>query len=193
MELLTTVHRRVFGTLAPGRIVELFKLGEEGSARHGIATDIVLAGFYEFIGFPRLLTAEAVRKAIARGVATGLFGFITGRPPLGEDGRYQIDRSRVAFERNVAEDEIDPGLWIPDRPGCHSRKARRSKCRHGWQEDASGKSGNSEGNSGAGGVDQPGDKPVHPYPSGSREIAFSFVADQQSLYQAGMLWPTLRM
>ena len=46
-------------------------------------------------------------KAIARGVETSLFGYVTGRPTLGDDGRYQIDRSRVAFERSVAEDEID--------------------------------------------------------------------------------------
>ena len=105
MELLTTVQRRVFGTLVPGRIVELFKIGEEGAAQHGIATDTVLAGFYEFIGFPRLLSADAVRKAIVRGVETGLFGYATGRPQLGEDGRYQIDRSRVGFERRVTDDE----------------------------------------------------------------------------------------
>ena len=48
-----------------------------------------------------------VRKAIARGVQTGLFGYATGRPNLGDDGRYQLDWSRVAFERSVADDEID--------------------------------------------------------------------------------------
>ena len=30
-----------------------------------------------------------------------------GRPNLGDDGRYQLDCSRVAFERSVADDEID--------------------------------------------------------------------------------------
>ena len=184
MELLTTVHRRVFGTVAPGRIVDLFKLGEEGSAQHGIATHTVLAGFYEFIGFPRLLTAEAVRKAIARGVATGLFGYTTGRPQIGEDGRYQIDRSRVAFERNVAEDEIDldSGFLIvptaiPEKPAVPSGDTLD-------KEDVGKESGKSQGGSGPGGADQPPDGPVHPYPIGSREITFSFVADQRSLYQA---------
>lgn len=184
MELLTTVHRRIFGTLAPGKIVDLFKMGEEGSARRGIATEIVLAGFYEFIGFPRLLTAEAVRKAIARGVATGLFGYATGRPRIGEDGRYQIDRSRVAFERNVVEDEIDldSGFLIvpaaiPEKPAAPSSDTL-------GKEDVGKESGISQGHSDVGGADQPGDDPVHPCPSGSREITFSFVADQRSLYQA---------
>ena len=81
MELLTTVKQRIFGSLAPGRIVELFKLGQEGSSQYGVAADDVQTGFYEFIGFPRLVSVEAVRKAIARGVKTGLFGYVTGRPP----------------------------------------------------------------------------------------------------------------
>lgn len=184
MELLTTVHRRVFGTLAPGRIVALFKLGEEGLAQHGIATDTVLAGFYEFIDFPRLLTAEAVSKAIARGVETGLFGYTTGSPQLGDDGRYQIDRSRIAFERNVADDEIDldsgfllvPAA-IPEKPAAPSGDTP-------GKEDVDKESGISQGDSGVGAADRPGDGSVHAYPSGSREITFSFVADQRSLYQA---------
>ena len=106
-ELLTIVQRRVFGTVAPGKITELFRLGEVGTTEFGIATDKVVSGFFSFLGFPRLLSDDAVRKAITRGVATGLFGYTTGRPALGDDGRYQLDRSRVVFERNVADDEID--------------------------------------------------------------------------------------
>ena len=184
MELLTTVQRRVFGTLAPGRIVELYKLGEEGAAQRGIATDIVLAGFYEFIGFPRLLSAEAVRKAIARGVETGLFGYATGRPQLGEDDRYQIDRSRIAFQRGVTEDEIDldsgfliTPAAIPDKSGAPSGEAPGG-------EEIDQNPGQSDDGRVSREVAESGDKPVHPYPSASREIAFSFVADQRSLYQA---------
>ena len=123
MELLTTVRRRVFGTLAAGKIAELFRLGDPEGNPAGIPTATMLAGFYEFLGFPRLHSAEAVRKAVARGVETGLFGHATGRPQLGDDGRYLIDRSRVAFERSVADDEIDldAGLLIapsaiPEKP-----------------------------------------------------------------------------
>ena len=108
MELLTTVQRRVFRTVVPGKIVELFKLGENGSGgQPGIATDRIVAGFFSFLGFPRLIDTEVLRKAIMRGVETGLFGYATGRPTLGEDGRYRIDRSHVAFGRSMAEDEID--------------------------------------------------------------------------------------
>ena len=107
MELLETVQRKVFGSVAPGKIIELFKLDEDDSVEPGIATDRVVAGFFSFLGFPRLLSNAVVRKAIALGVQTGLFGYTTGRPSLGNDGHYQIDRSRIAFERSVADDEID--------------------------------------------------------------------------------------
>ena len=107
MELLTTVQRRVFGTVAPGKIVELFRVGEGESAEPGISTAMVAAGFFSFLGFPRLLSGDVVRKAIARGVETGLFACTTGRPELGDDGRYQVDWSRIAFRRAVADDEID--------------------------------------------------------------------------------------
>ena len=179
MELLTTVQRRVFGTLAPGRIVELLKLGEEGPGQYGIATDTVLAGFYEFIGFPRLLTAEAVRKAIVRGVETGLFGYTTGHPQLGEDERYQIDHSRVAFERHLAEDEIDLDSGFLISPGAIPEKSVvPSNGRPG--ED----SGESQERVGASGSAESSDNSAYSYASSSREIAVSFVADQKSLYQA---------
>ncbi len=107
MELLTMVHRRVFEDVAPGKIVELFRLGEVESAEPGIPTSRVVAGFFSFLGFPRLLSGNVVRRAIARGVENSFFGYFTGRPTLGEDGRYRIDTSQVAFDRGVAEDEID--------------------------------------------------------------------------------------
>ena len=107
LELLTTVQRKVFGTVAPGKIVDLFKLGAPESDSPGIQTDKVVAGFFSFLGFPRLHSEDVVRKAIARGAETGLFGYATGRPGLDDAGRFQIDRSRVAFERGIADDEID--------------------------------------------------------------------------------------
>ena len=101
------VQRRVFGTVAPGKILEIFRLGEDGTVEPGIATEKIVSGFFSFLGFPRLLSDDVVRKAIVRGVETGLFAYTTGRPTLGDDSRYQLDRSRVAFQRSVADDEID--------------------------------------------------------------------------------------
>ena len=184
MELLTTVQRRVFGTLAPGKIVELYKLGQAGTDPVGIATDKVLAGFYEFLGFPRLLSAEAVRKAVARGVETGLFAYVTARPALGDDGRYQIDRSRVAFERGVADDEIDldSGFLIipaalPEKPSAQSTQTATDNDGRGNSEQP-GDDGDSDGKSTS------DDETTKPYPKGGREVAISFVAEQRELYSA---------
>ena len=180
MELLMTVQRRVFGTVAPGKIVELFKLGEPATHTAGIATDKVLAGFYEFLGFPRLLSDEAVRGAVARGVEGGLFGYITGRPTLGDDGRYRVDRSRVAFEHDVADDEIDldSGFLIvpaalPEEPGTVDKTTD-----NGDVPDESG-----DGDQTEEGVETATDT-ASATGSDTREVVLSFTAGQSDLYKA---------
>ena len=184
MELLTTVQKRVFGTLAPGKIAELFRLGDPGDGTAGIATAEVLKGFYEFLGFPRLLSADAVRKAVARGVETGLFGYVTGSPQLGEDGRYLIDRSRVAFQRSVADDEIDLDAGflitpaaIPEKPSVASGEAAGGDQGGGDTEQPRDPSGSSQ-------ESQPEDETSKSYPTGGRDVSISFVAEQSELYHA---------
>ena len=123
LELLTTVQRKVFETLAPGRIVELFRLGSGEQEQSGVAVAKVVAGFFSFLGFPRLQGVDAIRRAIARGVAAGDFAYAVGDPQLGVNGRYEIDWSRIAFKREVAEDEVDLDAGflmmpsaLPERP-----------------------------------------------------------------------------
>ncbi|MGB7589807.1 MAG: hypothetical protein WBO19_01035 [Terriglobia bacterium] len=108
MELLVDVQRRVFTTVNPSKIVELFKLGEGNPPTLGIRTADVVDGFYSFLGFPRLISSAVVKKAIAKGVADGFFGYYSGSTPaLGSDGKYQVPVSRVRFSTAVTEDEID--------------------------------------------------------------------------------------
>ena len=182
MELLTAVQRRVFGSVAPGKIVELFRLGEGESAEPGITTDKVVAGFFSFLGFPRLLSGEVVRKAIARGVETGLFASTTGRPGLGDDGRYQVDWSRIAFQRAVADDEIDldSGFLIvpsalPAKPPATTDHPDRI------QEDDGGYSGTTaegEVREDDGGDEQP------PVSGDAHDLTVSFVADRDKMFAA---------
>ncbi len=183
MELLTTVQRRIFGTLAPGRIVELYRLGEPGASPVGMATDKVLAGFYEFLGFPRLLSADAVRKAVARGVETGLFGYVTARPPLGSDGRYQIDRSRLAFERDVADDEIDleSGFLIAPAALPEKTPGQGTPTSAG---NTGGRDAEQTGDAGKSGGQSDDGESTDPQPTGGRDVAISFVAEQPQLYGA---------
>lgn len=108
MELLVNLQRRVFETVNPNKIVELFKLGERRPPTPGIRAADVVDGFYSFLGFPRLLSSAVVRKAIGKGVQEGLFGYYSGSiPTLGGEGKYQAPLARVRFNSTVGDDEID--------------------------------------------------------------------------------------
>ena len=182
MELLATVQRKVFDSVAPGKIVELFRIGEEGAAP-GIATDRVSAGFFSFLGYPRLRSSEVVRSAIARGVETGLFGYATGRPALDDAGRYRLDRSRVAFERALSPDEIDldSGFLILPRalPEADAPPEPPSTIPADGAAPASGGEVRQPTDPGAA---PPPDPP--PPPGADREVAISFTADRDKLFDA---------
>jgi len=108
MELITVVQRCVHGKLTPGKVIELFKLGEGKPLSPGIKTADVVEGFYSFLGFTRLVNDEVVSKAIVKGVQEGAFGYAAGgAPSLGPEGKYQVSLSKVRFNIGVAEDEID--------------------------------------------------------------------------------------
>jgi hypothetical protein len=108
MELLTQVQSRVFSTLNPMKIVELFKLGEDQPPRLGIRCSDLVSGFYSFLGYTRLTSKEVVQKAIARGVQEGVFGYFTGiSPALDAAGKYQVARNKVRFNASLADDEVD--------------------------------------------------------------------------------------
>ncbi len=111
MELLTNTTKKVFSGTTPRKIVELMRLGEAESGRAlrlGIKTSEIRDAFYSFLGFTRLDTSDAVRKAIARGVQEGVFGYTSGAvPALGDDGKYQIARDKIIFGRPIPDDEVD--------------------------------------------------------------------------------------
>lgn len=185
MELLEEVQRRVFDTVAPGKIIELFRIGEDGAAP-GIPTAEVVAGFFSFLGFPRLRSTGVVRAAVARGVETGLFGYATAAPPLGDDGRYRLDRSRIAFERPVSADEIDldSGFLIlpralpePAAPGGAPTPAQTL-------QGIAATGGEVQQPTGAGDAPPiPGADPP-PVPGAAGDVAISFTARSDKLYEA---------
>jgi len=108
MELITVVNKRVFSSVAPTKIVELFKLGEGEPPRLGIRLSEVVEGFYSFLGFTRLTSQDVVRKAIARGAREGIVGYCSGAAPeLGDDGKFKVALERVRLGIGVADDEID--------------------------------------------------------------------------------------
>jgi len=108
LELVTSVQKRIFSSLKPGKLVELFKFGEGQPPTLGIATTDVVDGMYSFLGFTRLLESTALQKTIADGVQEGHFGYFSGpKPQLGPDGRFQVALAKVRFKAPVKDDEID--------------------------------------------------------------------------------------
>ena len=194
-ELLTTVQKKVFGSVAPGKIVELYRLGDGDAGGPGISTDKVVAGFFSFLGFPRLHAADVVRTAIARGVETGLFACTTGRPPLGDDGRYRLDRGRIAFERTVAEDEIDLDSGFLIAPAALPAPAAAVTPPTGGGGDDGDRYPTPGGGSGdrypppggGAGVVRDGENVTagtEPAATGSRDLTISFSADRNELFNA---------
>ena len=182
LELLTTVQRRVFGTVAPPKILELFKIGDNATAEPGVSTDRIVAGFFSFLGFPRLQSADVVKKAIIRGVEIGLFGYTTGRPSLGDDRRYLLDRSRVAFERRVADDEIDLDSGFLIVPGALPEEPNPVDTVTGSGPGSS----DTPQPQGADNIREGNDTPYveRPVVEEEREVAFSFTADRDALFSA---------
>jgi len=108
LELLTTVQPRVFATLTPAKIIELFQLGGGTPPRWGVRTSEIVDGFYSFLGFTRLSAAPVIRRAIARGIQESAFGYVSGAAPeVAGDGTYQVAIDKVRFAVGLAEDEID--------------------------------------------------------------------------------------
>jgi hypothetical protein len=108
IELITAVQPRVFNSLAPTKIVELFRLGEGDPPTLGIGTAEVVDGFYSFLGFTRLMSRAVIRKSIARGIEEGHLGYVSGpKPRLSAQGKFEVAPTKVRFKTSVAEDEVD--------------------------------------------------------------------------------------
>jgi len=113
MELLTSVGTpRVHGSVTPRKIAERVKLGEPvdegGTPVLGVKASEVLESFFRDMVPPRLESSSVLRRAIARGVAEGVFAYTSGsQPTLGTDGKFQVSRDKVVFGRALAEDEVD--------------------------------------------------------------------------------------
>ena len=118
------------------------------------------------------LSNDVVRKAIARGVQNGLFGYATGRPILGEHGRYQLDWSRIAFERNADDDEIDlDSVFLIVPKALPEKPVELTTPATGGDQEI-----NDTGTSGGGKTPGTGDVSP-PAVEDEHEVAFSFIAE----------------
>jgi hypothetical protein len=178
MELLTVIQPKVFSSLTPGKIASSFKLGEGDPPRMGIRTAEVVEGFYSFPGFTRLTSAQIIQRAVARGVLEGAFGYYNGTPPSqGDDGRYQVSTAKVAFEKTVAEDEIDLDLGFLIMPGAlpHAKPP----------EIPSPEPGAAAPQPPSAAEPTPGQEPIPaPGPGIEKSVNISFTADSSQLFKA---------
>ena len=178
MELLTSVQSRVFGTLKPAKIVELFKLGEEQPPRLGIRCSEVVSGFYSFLGFTRLTSKEVIQKGIAEGIDKGIFGYFSGSlPTLDGAGKYQVARPKIRLNVSVSSDEIDleSGFLmmpqsIPNEPATEAAPTPTPSGPTQPFEEPSGRSGPTAG--------------TGPQTATEKLFQVSFTADRDKLYTA---------
>ena len=131
-ELITSVQPRVFNSLAPTKIIELFRLGEGHPPTLGIGTAEIVNTSYSFLGFCRLMLRAVVRKSIARGIEEGHFGYFSGpKPGLSSEGKYEVAPNRVQFKtpwrrmRSISTPTFGvtaghPAINLTDRRRTHS-------------------------------------------------------------------------
>jgi hypothetical protein len=130
MELLTTIGApKVHSTVTPTKLMQRVKLGEPVAIgeppRLLIKAGDVLNAFFEFLEPPRILSAEVLKKAIAKGIGAGQFAWCGGPVlQLGPDGHVQVSREKLVFGRALSEDEVDfDSGWLiapaafPAQPG----------------------------------------------------------------------------
>lgn len=114
IELLTVVSPpRLFTTVTPDKIVQLMHLGETENPRLGVSMAQVVESFYSVPGFPRLESEAVLRRAIARGVREGSFGYVGRFDPAQfnqqkeRESHYLVTARQVRLGVDLPEDEID--------------------------------------------------------------------------------------
>jgi len=178
MELLTSVQPRIFASLTPSKVVELFKLGDGDPPTPGVRVQELVNGFYSFLGFTRLTQAAVIRKAITRGVQEGLFAYVSGGAlELGADKKYLVASSRVRFRTSVAEDEIDLESGFLATPGALPQEAPPAPPDTPTppQPGPGGGPGPALG---------PGPQPPAPTPRTETHVELTFSADRNQLFAA---------
>jgi hypothetical protein len=113
-ELLTVVSPpRLFTSVTPEKIVELMRLGQGENAAWGVSVAQIIESFYSVLGFPRLESEVILRRAIAKGVREGVFGYVSRTDPTRTgwqkegSGPYLVTARQARLGIDLPEDEID--------------------------------------------------------------------------------------
>jgi hypothetical protein len=111
LELLTIVSPpRLFTSVTSEKTIELMQLGEEEDSPLGISLAQIVEAFYSVLGFPRLENEAVIRRAIAKGVRAGTFGYVARQldpHQIKEKGGYLVNANQARLGVDLSDDEID--------------------------------------------------------------------------------------
>ncbi len=106
VEHLTATDRLLSRTLAPAALLSS-RFGLLGPDSEAVELDQLLGYFYRLPRLPKLANAEVLRTCLARGVADGIFGLVSGSAWYAPDAVRRfgttIDPSEIQFQ---------PGTWL---------------------------------------------------------------------------------
>lgn len=98
----------VFKTVVPAKLVASVHLGsgDVGSPGHWITGTELVDQVFGSVQFPKLLTLEGLKEAVALGVSRGVFGYVMGANC--EDGSFKLDsQDALSLGVQVTRDDID--------------------------------------------------------------------------------------
>jgi hypothetical protein len=107
--ILDGLRKHVFDSVTPARIVALTRLGTE---REFVACEELVKWFFSYFDFPKLLTADPLRAAVARG-AVDAFGYVPAADVV--EGALKPRREKtVWFGAPIDEPDVEmgPGAFI---------------------------------------------------------------------------------
>jgi len=108
---LEALRNWVFDYVTPDRLVTLTRLGQAPEAGAPIVEYLpceqVVAWFFSYLDFPKLLDTRALQKCIARGVEDKVFGYVVGAR-VDEGGTLAVDDPRrIRFGDPIIPEEVD--------------------------------------------------------------------------------------
>jgi hypothetical protein len=126
------------------------------------------------------MTSSVIRKAVAKGVQDGHFGYLSGpKPALGAAGKFEVSPTKVRFKTSVADDEIDLDSGFLMLPQAVPQPAAV-----GGTEPVIVVPDGVSPQPGVGGVTPP-HGPVPPVkPAGEKAVELTFDADRNQLFTA---------
>jgi len=108
---LEALRNWVFDYVTPDKLIALTRLGQpaqdDAPAVEHLPCEQVVAWFFSYLDFPKLLSTHALQRCVANGVADRTFGYVVG-VRVDEEGHLQVDDPRrIRFGDRLNPEEVD--------------------------------------------------------------------------------------